>query len=91
MRTSIVVAKVIVVAAAIPLLTGWSGRSQPNREGGCKATITTTLTTGNTIEFAAGVAVLEGGNVLIADMTGVVYTYAPAKGGSPGSPLATTV
>jgi hypothetical protein len=34
---------------------------------------------------------LEGGNVLIADMTGVVYTYAPAKGGSPGSPLATTV
>ena len=59
--------------------------------GGCSATTISTLSTGNAISFPGGIQVLSNGDVAIDDQLGAaVYTYAPASGGSLGSPVATT-
>jgi len=62
--------------------------------GGCAATSITTLTTGNTISGIAGMQVVNG-NILIlaqnyATFSPEIFTYAPPSGGSLGTPIATT-
>jgi hypothetical protein len=59
--------------------------------GGCSATSITTLTVGNTVLFPGGVQVLSGKILIDDQLVPAIYTYAPPKGGSLGSPTATTM
>jgi hypothetical protein len=62
--------------------------------GGCAATSIVTLTVANTISGIAGMQVVNGNILILAQnyntFSPQIYTYAPPSGGTLGSPIATT-